>query len=554
MVGCHFGIVLWFFIKADSVSYCPRNSLCRKCKDALEPVNLTNVEMYWSQIHSSRPLYCVDVSRLCHHDTSGRKIRALCPETCGVSDCKTSYHKFEGFNVGRTLGYESYDSYVETQKITSNSKFSPSFSWVFKEDIELLGDWILYNVKLQHKFGICHGTRSGNEQKWFMEVIPGVSVIGTDLGDAAASVEHTVQMDFHETVQSWLGKVDFIYSNSLDHSYDPVFALRQWMRTLSPTGVLLLEHCEQGHSLGDSIFSRGSMAGKSLRQSSIEMRQYEADIYGASFGEYLRLISQLGFEILHVIKSPKRWHMYQCRFIIGTHGGRERRLFYKPVRAKAKDMWGEPKLQITQGKSIANDVERSKPIQSEAQAQDDFRASQEDIHLLARWAKYNLHLNHSFGISLGSGKEQAWFMEMMPGVTVIDGHIVPFSEDWVGHTDFIYSQVLDHAEAWFEAAQCVTRWMALLSATGVLFLNHCEAAQHVRYIASFGEYLKLVAGLGFEILQVLQNPWGWYVSQCRIIIATHGGRSRRLFWHAYQPTYFEHHEPHLHHKRQRLHS
>ena len=42
----------------------------------------------------------------------------------------------------------------------------------------------------------------------------------------------------------WLSSVDFIYSNSFDHSFDPEKCLSAWMSCLKPGGVCLLEHTD----------------------------------------------------------------------------------------------------------------------------------------------------------------------------------------------------------------------------------------------------------------------------------------------------------------------
>lgn len=90
-------------------------------------------------------------------------------------------------------------------------------------------------------FGICHGTRRGLEQKWFQESLGG-EVIGTEISDTAKDFEKTIQWDFHEENPEWVGKADFVYSNSWDHAYDPGKAISTWMRSLSSNGICILEH------------------------------------------------------------------------------------------------------------------------------------------------------------------------------------------------------------------------------------------------------------------------------------------------------------------------
>ena len=67
-------------------------------------------------------------------------------------------------------------------------------------------------------------------------------VIGTEISDTAAEFPHTIQWDFHETKPEWVDSVDFIYSNSFDHSYDPEMCLNVWMNCVRQGGVCIIEH------------------------------------------------------------------------------------------------------------------------------------------------------------------------------------------------------------------------------------------------------------------------------------------------------------------------
>jgi Protein of unknown function DUF115 len=135
------------------------------------------------------------------------------------------------------LGYKSYDEYVKIQKIGNNGKLN----WIFvnKEYIEKLANYLKENMN-DIRFGICHGSRRGLEQKWFKEYL-NCDVIGTEIADTAEQFPNTIQWDFHQVKPEWIGKVDFIYSNSFDHSYDPENCLKQWMMCLKPNGICFLE-------------------------------------------------------------------------------------------------------------------------------------------------------------------------------------------------------------------------------------------------------------------------------------------------------------------------
>jgi hypothetical protein len=92
-------------------------------------------------------------------------------------------------------------------------------------------------------FGLCHGTRQGREQAWFSAHLAGnPQVLGTEISDTATQFPNTVQWDFHDPNPDWLGRADFVYSNSWDHAFDPVRAFSAWVDSLRPGGWLLLDH------------------------------------------------------------------------------------------------------------------------------------------------------------------------------------------------------------------------------------------------------------------------------------------------------------------------
>ena len=112
--------------------------------------------------------------------------------------------------------------------------------WVIEENIAFLSQYIKGLIQ-SPKFGICHGSRRGKEQEWFRKYL-GCEVIGTEISDTAGSFPHTIQWDFHDVKIEWLDQVDFIYSNSFDHSYDPEKCLNTWMSCLRRRGICIIEH------------------------------------------------------------------------------------------------------------------------------------------------------------------------------------------------------------------------------------------------------------------------------------------------------------------------
>jgi hypothetical protein len=116
-------------------------------------------------------------------------------------------------------------------------------------------EWYAVNHKPER--GICHGTRNGSEQVNFSKYLK-IPVIGTDISDTATQFANTIQWDFHDIKDEWVNNIDFIYSNSLDHSYDPIYCLRQWFKCLKLGGICILAFEKaDGHLANSSGFLDG---------------------------------------------------------------------------------------------------------------------------------------------------------------------------------------------------------------------------------------------------------------------------------------------------------
>ena len=140
-------------------------------------------------------------------------------------------------------GAFDYALYRELQNLTNARKLESQ--WVTEPQIAALAQVVARHVP-QPRFGLCHGTRQGKEQKWFAAHLPGCDVLGTEIADSATQFPQTVQWDFHDENPDWLGRAAFVYSNSWDHAYDPKKAFTTWVGSLKPGGVMLLD-CSSGH-------------------------------------------------------------------------------------------------------------------------------------------------------------------------------------------------------------------------------------------------------------------------------------------------------------------
>jgi len=132
---------------------------------------------------------------------------------------------------------ESYKSYRDSQIKTTSKKLSAI--WISDEEIDLICDYVKHE-KIDVKFGICHGARNGYEVKYFAEGL-NADIIGTDISPVVTKIPLMEVWDFHDMKEEWRDAVDFIYSNSIDHSYDFNTALDTWMECLTRTGRCFIQ-------------------------------------------------------------------------------------------------------------------------------------------------------------------------------------------------------------------------------------------------------------------------------------------------------------------------
>ena len=165
--------------------------------------------------------------------------------------------------------YRTQKEYVQAQVVANREKLD--FVWVQRENVEQI---VLQFCRfgIEPRVGLCHGTRGGQEQQLFAAQLPNCAILGTEISPTATSFPLTICWDFHDPL--WDGRCDFVYSNSLDHAFDPKRALRSWLASLVPNGVMVIEwgsHHEEAT---------------------------ETDPFGATIEELLSLIVQCGGEVM----------------------------------------------------------------------------------------------------------------------------------------------------------------------------------------------------------------------------------------------------------------
>jgi len=124
--------------------------------------------------------------------------------------------------------HKDYNEYVKAQ-IKKNERKIKNV-WVNPSELVLISKKIKKYVP-DAKFGICHGVRNAWEVKRFKQLL-NIEVLGTEIAPSATKFPNTIQWDFHKIKEEWKNSVDFIYSNSFDHSYDPEMCLNTWMKCI----------------------------------------------------------------------------------------------------------------------------------------------------------------------------------------------------------------------------------------------------------------------------------------------------------------------------------
>lgn len=165
-----------------------------------------------------------------------KKERSLYQETFGDVQVQThDGYKLVSYDKDGVFDYETY------RKIqTEGNKRKLTSVFVLEDVIRGIADYAQSHGTVRRV--ICHGTRNAAEQGFFRKAIPDVDVLGTEISDTADQFPDTIQWDFHDLKDEWIGQFDILYSNSWDHSYDPKKLFKAWAQCVAPGGIMALEH------------------------------------------------------------------------------------------------------------------------------------------------------------------------------------------------------------------------------------------------------------------------------------------------------------------------
>lgn len=147
----------------------------------------------------------------------------------------------------KVYDFASYQEYVDTNIEFNLRKYKNRNFKLFK--FKPVADYALRNIS-NIQFGICHGVRDGQEVMYFCDRFK-CSVIGTEISHTSSKFPNVIEWDFHNIKPEWINSIDFIYSNSTDHSHSFQYCIAQWITCLSNTGLCFIEHDKD--KFGESV-------------------------------------------------------------------------------------------------------------------------------------------------------------------------------------------------------------------------------------------------------------------------------------------------------------
>ena len=135
--------------------------------------------------------------------------------------------------------YKNYKEYKKIQIQHNKEKIKHIFS--DENTLDGISEYLIKNMSQTNYNGICHGSRNGFEVQFFNNKLVNSKIIGTDISENVTDFKNSIIHDFHQEKKDWISYFDFVYSNSLDQSYDPKKALQVWLGQIKINGYLFVE-------------------------------------------------------------------------------------------------------------------------------------------------------------------------------------------------------------------------------------------------------------------------------------------------------------------------
>lgn len=138
----------------------------------------------------------------------------------------------------KSLMPQDYKKYLKLQVGRAENKWARNPSDDAQFRTKLLSDWDqIKDIVGDVENIICMGCRDGTELFEFRDFCRGAKILGIDVTENVNSIRvskvHGVSvrvMDFSDLPKTWDNNFDLVYSNSLDHAYDPYATVKEWHR------------------------------------------------------------------------------------------------------------------------------------------------------------------------------------------------------------------------------------------------------------------------------------------------------------------------------------
>lgn len=139
---------------------------------------------------------------------------------------------------GQRRAYASYAEYAEHQA----SKLATMGDEKLREHHERLrgalrDGLVASGIVCRNRVVLCMGARTGAEVEAFLA--RGAFAVGVDLNPGPDN-RFVLAGDFHGTVFP-TGAVDIVYTNAIDHTFDPALLLAEARRLLRPGGLFIVD-------------------------------------------------------------------------------------------------------------------------------------------------------------------------------------------------------------------------------------------------------------------------------------------------------------------------
>ena len=183
----------------------------------------------------------------------GMRLKSLVTKLVNYALKQTGY-RVVPFRHTEDFYLHKYSSYEEYSRVQIHwNKVKLNNVWADESTLNRVKDILLGEFGDAAKInGICHGTRNGFEQNYLRSVSRKFDVVGTDISETATDYDNSVHWDFHDVNPAWIGNQDFVYTNSLDQSWQPHVAVETWLSQLKENGVLIIEHTDRHGPSGAS--------------------------------------------------------------------------------------------------------------------------------------------------------------------------------------------------------------------------------------------------------------------------------------------------------------